>query len=636
MGTFNNIINKYMDSVDVDYSYKLSCELTKYKTNESLGYRTAGSKAEHEAADYLCEEMKKIGLSNVKKEPFKLDSWTFERGNANFVDLQGRTHDIEVGTYQINFDTEGMKKYKVVDGGFGTKQDLEKIDILGKLVIVHINQRENWWVNYPALQAKNLGAAGVILVQSAGFSEVSDDALNANDIIGPADMPVFSMKKSDAKYILELISKYGEAEINLDVKSTVTLDGLAYNVTGEIQGKDSESYIIFSSHYDAYFDGFQDNATAVGIMMGIAKALISTGYKPEKTIIFTSLAAEEWGTSNTRYDWSTGAYNQVFNIHPEWQGKAVLNINFELPAFLHNPFDEITAVNELETYLDNFINIVPNLQGGYTERTKIITPLTTWADDWSFSIGGIPAVRNDFTSSKFRESHYHTQFDNKDTYNEIVFKQHHILYGILALHYDYLTAVPLDFQTTIKKFMSSFNKRLLNDVNVDIKVIEQLCEKIDQVSIKLNNEIKSINEHYYQLKNNGEKHSEFYNENKIINNKILSTYRLIQDNLLKLDWEDEPYFPHEIIINNIVNLKSAINFLKNKEIENAVVKSLYNVDNNYLAGHFTKDVWDYFNDYVIKAPKEKLMWGVGRIISHIDLYDVIELLNSKSLTDKQL
>lgn len=46
-------------------------------------------------------------------------------------------------------------------------------------------------------------------------------------------------------------------------------------------------------------------------MMGIAKGLIDSGYQPEKTLVFCAMAAEEWGVSNTRYDWSTGAYNQI-------------------------------------------------------------------------------------------------------------------------------------------------------------------------------------------------------------------------------------------------------------------------------------------------------------------------------------
>ena len=104
----------------------------------------------------------------------------------------------------------------------------------------------------------------------------------------------------------------------------------SYNYYGKIIGKDPESYIILSAHYDSYFSGFQDDHAASVLMMGVAKGLVDSGYQPEKTIIFNALAAEEWGVSNSRYDWSTGAYNQITNVHPEWVGKAFANMNFEL------------------------------------------------------------------------------------------------------------------------------------------------------------------------------------------------------------------------------------------------------------------------------------------------------------------
>ncbi len=615
------IFKNYIKNIDVDYSYHLSCKLTEFKTNDKLGYRTAGSYAEHNAANFLLDEMNKIGLNNIKKEEFILDSWTFEKAEATFIDINGNKQNILLGTYQINFDTNGVKEYEVIYAGRGTKDDLYFLDVKDKIILIDINQREEWWVNYPALQAKYSGAVAVLATQNLGFSEVDEDALNANDIIGPDDAPIFSISRKDANKLKEVMfENNNKVTIKLNAKSTVKFNDKAYNITGEITGKDTESYIIFSSHYDAYFDGFQDNATAVGIMFGIAKALKKSGYKPEKTIIFTALAAEEWGTSNTRYDWSTGAYNQVFKIHPEWQGKAVLNINFELPAFLHNPFDEITSVNELKTYLESFIKLVPNIPGAYTEKTKIITPLTTWADDWSFSIGGIPAVRNDFTSSKFRETHYHTQFDNKETYNELVFKQHHILYGLLALHYDNLQVVPLDFSVTFNKFIDSIDSELITKYNI---------HKIDElINISKNIIFESKKLNFKVEEQNGNKLLHFDNV-KNINLAILKIFRIIQDNLLKLNWEDEPYFPHEIIINNIKQINNAINNLKNNDKLSAIEKNLFLVDNNFLAYHFDKYVWDYFNDYVLKAKPEKLMWGVGRIVGHIDLYDILESLKNK-------
>ena len=82
-------------------------------------------------------------------------------------------------------------------------------------------------------------------------------------------------------------------KVNFDAKSVVKFDGKTYNYYGKIIGKDPESYIILSAHYDSYFSGFQDDNAAIGLMMSIAKGLVDSGYKPEKTIIFNALAAED-------------------------------------------------------------------------------------------------------------------------------------------------------------------------------------------------------------------------------------------------------------------------------------------------------------------------------------------------------
>ena len=53
--------------------------------------------------------------------------------------------------------------------------------------------------------------------------------------------------------------------------------------------------VLLSAHYDSYFSGFQDDNTAVAMMFGIAKTLIESGFKPNNTIVFCAMAAEEWG-----------------------------------------------------------------------------------------------------------------------------------------------------------------------------------------------------------------------------------------------------------------------------------------------------------------------------------------------------
>ena len=49
--------------------------------------------------------------------------------------------------------------------------------------------------------------------------------------------------------------------------------GTSYDVVGYIPGKSHDQQIIFAGHYDMYFTGFQDDCSAIGTIMTMAKKM---------------------------------------------------------------------------------------------------------------------------------------------------------------------------------------------------------------------------------------------------------------------------------------------------------------------------------------------------------------------------
>ena len=83
-------VQSYIDSIDMEYAYDLAETLAydeEYWDNE-LGWRTAGSDAEHRAADFLVEEMKSIGLTDVEKVGTTVDKFQqpYHRGDRHRSD----------------------------------------------------------------------------------------------------------------------------------------------------------------------------------------------------------------------------------------------------------------------------------------------------------------------------------------------------------------------------------------------------------------------------------------------------------------------------------------------------------------------------------------------------------------------
>ena len=618
----------YLEKVDVDYAYHLALQLEDIRSNENLGYRTAGSEAELATGDMLKAEMESIGLQNVTKDEFTLDTWTFEKAQLSFTDSTGAEYTAELGGYQTDFVTDGPEAFTIVDGGEGTEADLDGLDVTGKLVLIDINQRDNWWINYPAYEAHLRGAAAVIAVQDGGYGEVSDDALNAQDICGPADAPAFSMSRTDAEALRAALDENGEASVTLDAVSRVGMDGVSYNITGMIPGKDEDSMVLMSAHYDSYFAGFQDDNAAIALMLGIAKAIIDSGYQPEKTLVFCAMAAEEWGVSNTRYDWSTGAYNQIFRVHPDWVGKVVADINFELPAMNEGETDQIRTSYELKTFVEDFKESVPQVEGVFPEGIEVIVPTQTWSDDFSLSIAGVPSSVTALRGG-FAQTHYHSQFDNRDTYSPEAFLFHHNMYGMLMLAYDRCAVSPLDFSTRLEALRTSMDDTVLTEEQVSS--LNAALDEAENAASAAWDKVSEINDSYRKALDSGDTAAAdaLIQESRETNAAVLSAFKYAEDAFVRLTWEDVSIFPHEHSQNNLLALNGAVEALERGDSATAIDEYLYAVDNNWYAYDWSRETFDYFTNYVLNQSDDRLMWGAGRVQGHEDLYDVI-----RSLLDK--
>lgn len=618
----------YLEKVDVDYAYHLALQLEDIRSNENLGYRTAGSEAELATGDMLKAEMESIGLQNVTKDEFTLDTWTFEKAQLSFTDSTGAEYTAELGGYQTDFVTDGPEAFTIVDGGEGTEADLDGLDVTGKLVLIDINQRDNWWINYPAYEAHLRGAAAVIAVQDGGYGEVSDDALNAQDICGPADAPAFSMSRTDAEALRAALDENGEASVTLDAVSRVGMDGVSYNITGMIPGKDEDSMVLMSAHYDSYFAGFQDDNAAIALMLGIAKAIIDSGYQPEKTLVFCAMAAEEWGVSNTRYDWSTGAYNQIFRIHPDWVGKVVADINFELPAMNEGETDQIRTSYELKTFVEDFKESVPQVEGVFPEGIEVIVPTQTWSDDFSLSIAGVPSSVTALRGG-FAQTHYHSQFDNRDTYSPEAFLFHHNMYGMLMLAYDRCAVSPLDFSTRLEALRASMDDTVLTEEQVSS--LNAALDEAENAASAAWDKVSEINDSYRKALDSGDTAAAdaLIQESRETNAAVLSAFKYAEDAFVRLTWEDVSIFPHEHSQNNLLALNGAVEALERGDSATAIDEYLYAIDNNWYAYDWSRETFDYFTNYVLNQSDDRLMWGAGRVQGHEDLYDVI-----RSLLDK--
>lgn len=626
------------EAVDTEYSYRLAKRMEGPKTNPVLGYRTAGSKAELETGDMLFEEMKRLGLSDVHKDRIRVDSWDFHHAVMRYKDRLGKEHEFQLGAYQTEFQTEGFQEFSVVYLGRGTAREYETADVTGKLVLIDINQREEWWINFPVYQAYLKGAAALIAVQDNGYGEIHDTALNAQDIAGPKEAAAFSISQADAAVLKADLSLekeqpvYGEVKVWFDACSCVNTDQETFNIVGSIPGRETDSMILLSAHYDSYFTGFQDDNAAVAMMLGIAGAILKTGYKPNKTLVFCALAAEEWGVVNSKYDWSSGAYEQVFTARPEWQGKIAADLNFELPAHAHGRRDGVRCTYEYASFMEEFVKGIHNIPEAYPEGLEVVYPIQTWSDDFSMAIAGIPSMVNEFSSGAFMETHYHSQFDNEEYYQEDVYRFHHELYGKLVLAIDRAAAVPLDFERLFQAVEASVDPAMCRRTKASEEGLLKGLKRARILAAQLYDRVRDINRSYGQLLE-ADREDGLLQETederrktelrcRELNRRLLHLFRKEQDYFVRLNWHDEVLFPQEAAGKNLEAIYKAMDCLQKGDARGSL-NAVYEIDNNRYAFLFDREVFRYFTEYVLDQPADRLKWGAGRIIHHENLFELV-------------
>ena len=110
--------------------------------------------------------------------------------------------------------------------------------------------------------------------------------------------------------------------------SVITTQVPVRNVLGIIEGKKNDEFIVLGAHYDHVgfgngylWNGADDNASGTVGVMTIARAIMETGQKPEKSIIIALWDAEETGLMGSRYyvDNTGFPLNQI-----------KLNLNFDM------------------------------------------------------------------------------------------------------------------------------------------------------------------------------------------------------------------------------------------------------------------------------------------------------------------
>ena len=229
-----------------------------------------------------------------------------------------------------------MARYR--PGGFGGTRWAAERGVLGVIEVREgTDPTAQWATNVPFRYNTATYEGDVPQPRSRKSMRLMGDEINAgvmslqvtnrviNEIISGLDIDFAAIEKQIAETgkpaSMELTGKF------IRVKTTVDSRILKVrNVIGVLEGKNTEEIIVVGGHYDHMgiqngfiWNGADDNASGTVGVMTIAKAMIESGVKPEKTVVFATWTAEEKGLIGSSY----------FAEHP-YKEKILCNLNYDM------------------------------------------------------------------------------------------------------------------------------------------------------------------------------------------------------------------------------------------------------------------------------------------------------------------
>jgi hypothetical protein len=426
--TFDQAVSKLVKD---GWPKKMENKIVSFKGN-SMGFRSAGTASDDACARWIRDQFKAIGLSNVALEGVPVDEWDFKSAS---VQVSGLGYSNPV-TYKATAFAGGVStpsagvtgpvvyvKDVDLDNGpwSGSAGAFDAVgDVTGKIVVVDF-ESTMWWMSLPDMEAGLRGAAAVILTYNPDWPGYwgqpgAFGAFDAETDLSAPPMVWIPWQNGDTlKEAMGVGTVTATVKLNAPLK-LIADGGKGYNVVGTLKGSTNKSeYVVFGGHHDAWFQGGLDNASSVVNSLVIAKAARMSHFTPKRNWVFLSTTAEEYGVTNSWYDWCIGAYDFITQKHPSWAGKIAGMLNTEIVGYKNGNLwmlasPEVTPMIQDQIAASDDLTLTHN-----STPAGVIGQPWCWNDQWTFTAAGVPSVSfwsqdNDY-SGVYKNTIYHTQYD---------------------------------------------------------------------------------------------------------------------------------------------------------------------------------------------------------------------------------
>jgi Iap family predicted aminopeptidase len=313
-------------ALEDDYAFKQLADLT-----ENIGPRISGSPQAEQAAQYVAEELRKLGLE-VRLEEVKVPHWVRGAETAELVEYPGRTpqtvQKIVVTALGGSTPTppDGITAEVVVVHSFDQLTALGRDKVAGRIVLFDVLfdrakaaggfalDAYGEAVVYRSSGAKAAAGLGAVasLVRSVGGASYR---LPHTGYSVPAGIPAGAVTEEDTELIAHLNAE-GTVRMHLVLTPQSLPDATGFNVVADIRGSEHpEQVVVVSGHLDSWDlgTGAIDDAAGVVVAMETGELVQKLHLHPKRTLrVIAWMDEENGGRGRDAY---TAAHTSEFANH---------------------------------------------------------------------------------------------------------------------------------------------------------------------------------------------------------------------------------------------------------------------------------------------------------------------------------
>ncbi len=266
-----------------DHRKIVGFSLESLEAGDKVWGRRAATPAFMHAIEWTVNEFKAAGLNNANVERYAVPTpmWVPRSWQLQVVGDPAFGSGTQTATLQSAFPQPGGATIPggsltapIVFAGHGTDADLAGRDVKGKIAVVHIRPEPSLFGSAEQGAAARIVAKGAVGVINA--VEGPGNALYFDPRFACGKAPCFMVGGQDGWFLEQVIGKAANAGVldRLSISAGLSSEeknGLtSANGVAIIPGQ-SGKRIIINAHADGYFQGGDDNASGLAVLVGLAK-----------------------------------------------------------------------------------------------------------------------------------------------------------------------------------------------------------------------------------------------------------------------------------------------------------------------------------------------------------------------------